>query len=92
MAAVLQHTFAVPAGGVVAVFLPPSAEFVIATVALLKCGGILLPFYMNYTAELIQKTCKATDACAIVTVSEHAALMPETFQGKVMQGYAGKLM
>ena len=40
--------------GVVGVLSSPSADFLIAMFAIFRAGGAVLPFYVNYTKELIE--------------------------------------
>eukprot|EP00939_MAST-03C_sp_MAST-3C-sp1_P000987 g987.t1 len=66
--------------GIVAVFMPTSSEWVVATVAILFAGGAIQPFYNNYTKDLMESLGEECGLKAVITTSEFKKKLPASLQ------------
>ena len=65
--------------GVVGLLAPPSADWIVAKLAILMAGGAVLPMYTNYTADLVADLCESASVAFLLVDSSQVAKRPKRF-------------
>ena len=61
---------------VVAIFMEPSADFVMACLAILSAGAAYVPLEMAYPTSMLQRVLQDAQPVAVITHHKHRALLP----------------
>lgn len=64
-------------GAVVAVYLPPSASYCVANLAIFEAQGAMVYFEVNYTTSLIEQLLEASGAVCVLTNRSLGANLPK---------------
>ncbi len=64
------------------IFAYPSADFFIAMLAVLQVGGGFLPFYTNYTSELVRDLVDQANVKFMLVDASEQEKVPESLRGK----------